>query len=307
MEIPHLKYNLGINTLSYGAMTCLMFEAIEKIILGEKLDLLMDYGDLNSTLAGALPTSKLLLNLARIKVGLHSFIMQMREEIDWILTDRLSSYLFSPTQTAIDNFKNGCFMRFNCQVELIGDVRYSAALCYSQKYAKILMIIVDLELRDSFILFTLHLQENTDDLQNLSANIKAFNELGKTHKVIFSLHSLAKRIIQQAGLIANFKVIDPVGYFDMIELLKHCFLVITDSGGLQKEAYFFQKNCVTLRGQTEWVELINYGFNVLTGAKKEEIILQAVKMLQKENDFSNQLYGDGNARMRIGEYLINSH
>lgn len=303
MEIPHPKYNLGINTLSHGAMTGRMLEAIEKIIQDEKPELVMVYGDTNSTLAGALAASKLHVPVAHIEAGLRSFNMKMPEEINRILTDRISSYLFCPTQTAIDNLKDEGFERFNCQVELVGDVMYDAALYYSQKSAEKSTIIEDLQLHDSFILATLHRQENTDDLQNLSAIIEAFNELRKTHQVILPLHPRTKKIIQQSGLKTNFKVIDPVGYFDMIELLKHCSLVMTDSGGLQKEAYFFQKNCVTLREQTEWVELVNHGFNVLTGARKELILEQASNMLQKENDFNNQLYGDGNAGMRIGELL----
>ena len=303
MEIPHPKYNLGINTLSHGAMTGRMLEAVEKVILDEKPEFLMVYGDTNSTLAGALAASKLHIPVAHVEAGLRSFNMRMPEEINRILTDRISSHLFCPTLTAVNNLKAEGFDHFDCQVELVGDVMYDAALYYSQKSSEKSTVRKNLQIEQPFILATLHRQENTDDLQNLSSIIEAFNEISQTNQIILPIHPRTKKIIQQAGLETKFKVIEPVGYFDMIELLKHCSLVMTDSGGLQKEAYFFQKNCVTLREQTEWVELVDNGFNVLTGARKSEIIVQVENMLQKENDFSNLLYGDGNAGIKIGEFI----
>ena len=303
MEIPLPKYNLGINALSHGAMTGRMLEEIEKILVKEKPSLLIVYGDTNSTLAGALAASKANVPVAHIEAGLRSFNMKMPEEINRILTDRISSYLFCPTQTAMDNLRKEGFDQFNCKTELVGDVMYDAALHYSKKSAIKSKFINNLEISKPFILATLHRQENTDNLQNLSSIIEAFNELNKKYKIILPLHPRTKKIIAQADLKLNLKVIDPVGYFDMIELIKHCSLVMTDSGGLQKEAYFFEKNCVTLREETEWTELVHSGYNVLTGANKDSIIKEAKRMLAQSADFKDKLYGEGNASMRIAESL----
>ncbi|WP_159522065.1 non-hydrolyzing UDP-N-acetylglucosamine 2-epimerase [Sunxiuqinia indica] len=303
MEIPHPKYNLGINSLSHGAMTGRMLEEIESIILKEKPDFVMVYGDTNSTLAGALAASKLHIPVAHVEAGLRSFNRKMPEEINRILTDRISSVLFCPTQTAISNLQKEGYGHFNCQVELVGDVMYDAAMYYSEKSAEKSKIIHDLNLTTPFILATLHRQENTDDLNNLTSIIEAFNEIGQSTEVLLPLHPRTRKIIEQAALKTNFRVIDPVGYFDMIELLKHCSLVMTDSGGLQKESYFFEKNCITLRDETEWTELVEKGYNVLTGARKNTIVVQAEKMVQKKNNFSTRLYGDGSAGMKIAEFL----
>ncbi len=303
MEIPHPKYNLGINSLSHGAMTGRMLEKIESIILKEKPDFVMVFGDTNSTLAGALAASKLHVPVAHVEAGLRSFNMRMPEEINRILTDRISSYLFCPTVTAVNNLQQEGYGHFDCRVELVGDVMYDAAMHYSKTSAEKSRIIHDLRLENPFVLATLHRQENTDDLNHLTSIVEALNEISQSTEVLLPLHPRTRKIIQQAALKTHFRVIDPVGYFDMIELLKHCSLVMTDSGGLQKESYFFEKNCITLRDETEWTELVEHGYNVLTGAGKERILEETIRMFKTKNDFSTRLYGDGSAGMKIAEFL----
>jgi UDP-GlcNAc3NAcA epimerase len=302
MEIPLPKYNLNIHSLSHGAMTGRMIEAIEQVLLQEKPGVVVVFGDTNSTLAGALSASKLHIPVAHVEAGLRSFNMQMPEEVNRILTDRISKFLFCPTQTAVNNLETEGYRAFDCHLENIGDVMYDAALFYSEKSGEKSTVIQDLNL-GQFILATLHRQENTDYLQNLTEIVEAFNELNRQTELVLPLHPRTKKIIQQNGLNTEFTIIDPVGYFDMIELLKKCSLVMTDSGGLQKEAYFFQKNCVTIREQTEWVELVETGCNVLAHATRQDITGAAHAMLGKTGNFQTKLYGDGNAGLKIVEFL----
>ncbi len=300
MEIPEPKYNLAINSLSHGAMTGRMLEAIEKVLLAEQPDWVMVYGDTNSTLAGALAASKLHIPVAHVEAGLRSFNMEMPEEINRILTDRISSLLFCPTTTAVNNLHNEGFNRFSSQIEQVGDVMYDAALFYAQKSASHSPIIEKLGLKNSgFVLLTLHRQENTDDVNRLKEIVSALNTIHHEYPVVLPLHPRTRKIMEQRGIKPHFMPIEPVSYFDMLELLKHCKLVMTDSGGLQKEAYFFKKNCVTLRDQTEWIELVEGGYNLLAGAREEEIVEAFGKMLETQNPFEESLYGDGDASGKI--------
>jgi UDP-GlcNAc3NAcA epimerase len=306
MEIPRPKYNLGINSLSHGAMTGRMLEEIEKILLLEKPDWVLVYGDTNSTLAGALATSKLQIPIAHVEAGLRSFNNEMPEEINRILTDRISKLLFCPTSTAVKNLQNEGFSHFNCQIEQVGDVMYDAALYYSQRSASLSHIIDNKNLQNkAFVLVTLHRQENTDDLNRLNQIISALNTINQDIQVVFPMHPRTRKILEQSDIKFQFIPIDPVGYFDMIELLKKCSLVMTDSGGLQKEAYFFKKNCITLRDQTEWTELVEGGYNQLTGADEIKIMNAFSSMLNLKNSFTNKLYGDGNASTRIASIIDN--
>ncbi len=302
MEIPKPKYNLNINSVGHGAMTGRMLEGIEKILMEENPDLLLVYGDTNSTIAGALAAKKLHIKVAHVEAGLRSFNMEMPEEINRILTDRISDYLFCPTQTAVDNLMKEGYTNIDCKIINSGDVMQDAANFYALTSEKKATISKTIDLTN-FILCTLHRAENTDNPNRLSAIIEALNEINLTTPVVLPLHPRTKKIILGLGLTLNFKTIDPVGYFDMIELLKKCSLVMTDSGGLQKEAYFFKKNCVTLRDQTEWVELIENGVNVLVGADKNSIIKETKTMLAKSSNFSIDLYGSGKACERIAMEL----
>ena len=304
MDIPKPSYNLNINSLNHGSMTGRMLEGIEEIVLKEKADMLMVYGDTNSTIAGALAAKKLHVPVAHVEAGLRSFNMRMPEEVNRILTDRISDLLFCPTDKAIENLTKEGFNTFPSKIVKSGDVMQDAALYYSQKSKKHSNIIATHAL-SNFILCTIHRAENTDDISRLAEIINAINEIEKSIEVVIPLHPRTKKIIADNRLMLNAKIIEPVGYFDMIELLKNCSLVITDSGGLQKEAYFFSKHSVTLRDETEWVELTEGGFNQLAGANSRVIVQSVNKMLKSTSDFSVNLYGGGKASEIIAEEIAN--
>lgn len=303
MEIPKPKYNLNINSVGHGAMTGRMLEAIEKILLDEKPDLLLVYGDTNSTIAGALAAKKLHIQVAHVEAGLRSFNMDMPEEVNRILTDRISDYLFCPTQTAVDNLLKEGYENIDTTIIKSGDVMQDAAEYYSLTSAEKATVANKITY-DKFILCTLHRAENTDNKENLTGIINALNTINKTIPVVLPLHPRTKGKIADLGLKMEFNTIAPVGYFDMIELLKKCTLVMTDSGGLQKEAFFFKKNCVTMREQTEWVELVENKVNVLVGSDTQKIIQGVEQMLQNQADFTIDLYGSGKACENIVLQLI---
>ena len=304
MEIPEPNYNLEINSLSHGAMTGRMLEKIEEVLNIEKPNIVVVFGDTNSTIAGSLAAAKLHIPIAHVEAGLRSFNMQMPEEINRILTDRISDILFCPTKTAVGNLEKEGFKSFNSEIVVSGDVMYDVALYYSRISEKHSTIISDLGLKDKpFIVTTLHRQENTDDLNRLSSIVDALNELSKSHKIILPIHPRTKIIMDRENLKLNFNPIEPVGYFDMIELLKHCSFVISDSGGLQKEAFFFEKNCLVIRDETEWTELVELGYNYIVGADKQKILDGALKIEKFIADFDEKPYGDGNASELIVNYI----
>ncbi len=300
MEIPTPKYQLEINSLSHGAMTGRMLEEIEKVILLEKPDYLLVYGDTNSTLAGALAAKKLQVKVVHVEAGLRSFNMAMPEEVNRILTDRISDFLFCPTDTAIKNLANEGYNNIACNIVKTGDVMYDAALFYAQKAALTSTVLPTHSLKSGeYVLATIHRQENTDNDENLSQIVKALNEISTKLDVVVPLHPRTRKILEQKGITPLFKIIDPVGYIDMVQLTANAKLIMTDSGGLQKEAFFFQKNCVTMREQTEWVELVEHGFNLTTGADYTKIMAGFEFMNSKENDFNVNLYGTGHASEEI--------
>ena len=304
MHIPNPDYNLGINNLSHAAMTGRMLEKIEELLLAEKPDFVIVYGDTNSTLAGALAAKKIYIPLVHIEAGLRSFNMLMPEEINRILTDRISDILFCPTKKAIENLHNEGFDKMNCRIVHSGDVMQDAAIYYSN-FAKIPKTVIP----NKFILCTVHRSENTNNKQNLLEIFSAFDKINEIIPIVIPLHPRTRIKLKEYGY--NFsktkiKIIDPASYFEMIYLLKNCQIVMTDSGGLQKEAYFFQKNCITLREETEWTELVEFGCNILTKVSTNEIINSFYKMNEKISDFSNPLYGDGHAGEMIVNYLYAS-
>lgn len=302
MEIPTPHYNLEVSNLGHGAMTGRMLEKIEEVLLKEKPDYVLVYGDTNSTLAGALAAVKLHIPVAHVEAGLRSFDMQMPEEVNRILTDRISSVLFCPTQTAIDNLYREGYDSFQNKIVLTGDVMYDAVLFYREKAKQISTILTREDLLPGqFVLATIHRAENTNNLQRLQQICEALNEIHQHRKVVLPLHPRTKAYLQSNQIPLVVKVIEPVGYFDMLTLLENCSMVFTDSGGLQKEAYWFKKFCVTLRDQTEWIELSECGANRLTGARKD-------KILSAYKDFSSAVfaidrpfYGDGTASQQIAQ------
>ncbi|MBC5619883.1 non-hydrolyzing UDP-N-acetylglucosamine 2-epimerase [Butyricimonas hominis] len=300
MRIPAPGYNLNINSLSHGAMTGKMLEEIEKVLLDKKPDWVLVYGDTNSTLAGALAAKKLHIRVAHVEAGLRSFNMTMPEEINRILTDRVSDILFCPTETATRNLKNEGFDHFDSRVVLSGDVMLDAALFYRQ-YSRPPQI----ELKRDFVLATLHRAENTDTPEYLSEIIRALETISREQDVLLPLHPRTRAKLEASGYntrLSPIRFIDPVGYLEMIYLLDKCSLVMTDSGGLQKEAFFFRKYCITLRNETEWTELVAHGYNALAGNSYDRII-QAYRE-QPHPNFSTPLYGNGHAAKVIVDTLI---
>lgn len=303
MDIPRPKHNLHIHSLGHGAMTGRMLEGIEELLLTEKPDMLLVYGDTNSTIAGALAAKKLHVKVGHVEAGLRSFNMKMPEEVNRILTDRISDHLFCPTQTAVDNLKNEGFDGFDCAIHRSGDVMQDAALYYAQFSAERSGVRTEHDLGEGFVLATIHRAENTDVPERLEGIIRALNEVNREKKVICPLHPRTKNLLRTLAIQPTFTVIDPVGYFDMIELLKGASLVMTDSGGLQKEAYFFQNPCITMRDETEWTELVTNGYNVTVGADAEWILEAYEAMSKAQLDFTKDLYGGGTAAASIADVL----
>jgi UDP-GlcNAc3NAcA epimerase len=303
MEIPEPDYNLAINDLGHGAMTGRMLEKIEAIIVDKKPDYVLVYGDTNSTLAGALAASKLHVRVAHVEAGLRSFDMKMPEEVNRILTDRVSNVLFCPTQTAIDNLGNEGFKNFNVDIVNVGDVMLDTLLYYKAKSQEKSTIIKDLKLKN-FILATLHRAENTNDPKRLKSICEAINEINRDVPVVLPLHPRTKSYLASNNIKLDAIVTDPLGYFDMLALLSSCDLVMTDSGGLQKESYFCGKFCVTLRDQTEWVELVKAGANVIAGADTDKIVRLVRSNIGRNVAFDKNLYGDGHAADLIAAHLL---
>ena len=304
MDIPQPDYQLEINSLSHGAMTGRMIEKIEQVLIKEKPDLVMVYGDTNSTLAGALAAKKLDIGVAHVEAGLRSFNMKMPEEINRILTDRISDLLFCPTDTAVHNLKEEGFRHFNCRIENVGDVMYDAALFYGEISPQHSDILKRLKINPgSYIVSTVHRQENTDDPSNLKSIITALNRIHSHKRVVLPLHPRTRKIMSRHGIIPVFDPVEPVGYFDMLELLKHCGLVITDSGGMQKEAYFFNKYCITVRLETEWIELVKNHYNFLTGPDEEKILQVFQQTESKQFNNIHHFYGTGNASRKIVDLI----
>ncbi|GHT03600.1 UDP-2,3-diacetamido-2,3-dideoxy-D-glucuronate 2-epimerase [Bacteroidia bacterium] len=303
LEIPRPAHQLAIHSLSHGAMTGRMLEALEPILLDEKPDGVLVYGDTNSTLAGALAAAKLNIPVIHIEAGLRSFNNQMPEEINRILTDRLSKMLFCPTQSAIENLQREGFEHFAIDMVKNGDVMQDAALFYAQKAEEKSDIIQRLSLKN-FALATIHRQENTDSLEVLKEIIEGLNAIHAQLPVLVPLHPRTRNLIAQYHIPVRFQTIEPVGYFDMIMLLKSSKIVLTDSGGVQKEAFFFGKHCITLRKETEWVELVENGYNMLVGSNPEKMQQAFDQLITKTSDFNVNLYGSGHAAEVAANYIL---
>lgn len=301
MDIPRPTYNLHIESLPHGAMTGRMLEGIEKILVKENPDWVLVYGDTNSTLAGALAASKLHIKLAHVEAGLRSKNMNMPEEINRIITDRLSNILFCPSDVAVDNLALENYRNFDVEIFNSGDVMYDAALFYGERAKKPLWFD-GLEADEGFVLATIHRAENTDDPDRLREIILAINEIHQTTPVIIPLHPRTKKVIGTLGVELVAVTVDPIGYLEMVYLLKHCRFVLSDSGGVQKEAYFFRKTCLILRDETEWTELVDHGYNVIVGAEHNTIV-DAASNCRGGEAFDKQFYGSGNSAESIVDKL----
>lgn len=303
MEIPNPNYQLAVSGGKHGEMTGQMLQQIESILITEKPDLVLVYGDTNSTLSGSLAASKLHIPIAHVEAGLRSFNMQMPEEINRILTDRLSKYLYSPTEHAVKNLEKEGFLHFGADIIRTGDIMYDAAQYYSQKKYSRVSQVEKLKL-NKYILCTIHRAENTDNPEQLENIFKALEEISTQTQIVFPIHPRTKKILQKSGLkTRNIEIIDPVGYLDMLNLISHCDLIMTDSGGLQKEAYFFNKKCLTLRDQTEWLELVEVGQNTLVGTETDKIISAFKKTKNQDTNWKKNIYGDGHTSNQILDHL----
>jgi len=297
MDIPKPHYMLGINSLTHGAMTGRILEKIEAVIQNESPDVVLVYGDTNSTLAGAIAASKLKVKIAHIEAGLRSFNMTMPEEINRILTDRISNFLFCPTTTAVNNLEKEGFNNFDCRIEMSGDVMYDSVLYYLDQ-------LNGRNPGNDYALLTLHRQENIDDPRRLISIVTALNHLSSQFHIVFPIHPRTEKKLQELNIRLNFNPVAPVGYLEMIKLTRDSAIVLTDSGGLQKEAYFLNKPCITLRDETEWTELVDAGGNVLAGADEEIIIESCMKLFGSYIKPVGSLYGDGKAAEKICQLLM---
>lgn len=304
LQIPAPDYNLGIGSSSHGEQTGKMLIEIEKLLHKENPSLVLVYGDTNSTLAGALAASKLHIKVAHVEAGLRSFDRTMPEEINRVLTDHTSDLLFCPTETAVLNLKNEGITK---GVYNVGDLMLDA-LNHNQKIAEDKSTILkDLDLNSNkYIVVTIHRASNTDSLENLSSIVNALCDID--FPLVFPVHPRTEKYLKQyklwEKLCRKVKVISPVGYLEMIKLMTHARKILTDSGGVQKEAYMLRVPCITMRENTEWVETMKDGGNVLVGAdykKIKDAILNFEGIKVKGN-----IFGDGNAANKIGKILKNN-
>lgn len=293
-------YNLDVGSGSHGAQTGAMLKGVEQVIMKEKPDIVMVYGDTNSTLAGALAAAKLHIPVAHVEAGLRSFNRAMPEEINRVLTDQLSTLLFVPSQTAEDHLRQEGIVD---GVHITGDVMYDAVLRYGPVAARVSQYPRALNLEPGeFYLCTIHRAENTADDGRLGQILRALDRLRLP--VVLPLHPRTRAALDQCGIStgANIRIIEPVGYVDMLQLLQCSRAIITDSGGLQKEAYYVGVPCVTLRSETEWTETVDAGWNRLAG-HEEETIIDAVDAASNPPAQQPELYGDGKAAERIANIL----
>lgn len=295
LDMPAAEVNLGVGSGTHGAQTGAMLQAIEDLLVAERPDWVLIYGDTNSTLAGALAASKLSVPVAHVEAGLRSFNRRMPEEINRVVADHLSSLLLCPSRTAIENLKRE---GVQANVHMVGDVMLDVMNWAKQRLngsgSRVLSGIGIEE--GKFLLATVHRSENTDDPARLTQILEAFGATGEP--IVFPVHPRARKVIAQAGcsIASNINLIDPVGYLDMIALASAARLILTDSGGLQKEAYWVGTPCITMRGETEWVETVEAGWNVLVGADPKRIVETVRTFIPSKPQTS--LYGDGRAAER---------
>lgn len=303
MGLPRPKYNINVNGLNHGAMTGQMMEKIEEVLLVEQPDWVLVFGDTNSTLAGALAAKKLHIKVAHVEAGLRSFNMAMPEEINRLLTDRISDILFCPTATAMENLEKEGYGSFPIERINIGDVMYDAAMMFTPQAKRPAG-----DVPDNFVLATMHRSQNTDSEKSLREIFAALEQVAAEQPLVMPLHPRTRRKLEELHYdLSNSAIcfLPPVGYLEMLWLLSHCTMVMTDSGGLQKEAYFFKKMCITLRDETEWVELVKAGCNKVAGTTTSAILeaYRKVLSLSVMPSFEQQFYGHGNAAHTIASML----
>ena len=306
LEVPRPDYYLGVGSATHGAQTGRMLEAIEQVISQLTPNWVLVYGDTNSTLAGALAAVKLHFPVAHVEAGLRSFNRRMPEEINRVLTDHAADLLFAPTAVAGENLKREGIA--HSRIFLVGDVMYDAAVYYGAKADMESEIVQKLGLRPKqYVLATIHRAENTDDIDRLRSIFEGFEIVAKEIPVVFPIHPRTRQVLKQKlsyDKIANHVLlIEPVGYLDMIMLEKHSRLIATDSGGVQKEAFFYGVPCVTLRSETEWVELVELGWNRLVPVDSPLTVFKGLMGMLDVVGASGFPYGDGSAAGKILQRL----
>lgn len=306
MKAP--QYNLGIRGGSHGEMTGQMLLRIEEVLLKEKPDVVLVYGDTNSTLAGALAAAKLHIQVAHVEAGLRSFNMRMPEEINRILTDRISKWLFTPTTAATKNLKAEGVSSKN--IFEVGDVMYDVALKYAAKVKAEGRVLASLRISPkSYVLATVHRAENTDDPKRMAVIVGALKKVAQSLPVIWPLHPRTLQALKKSGMspsnVSSMHLIEPVGYLDMVQLEKYAAVIATDSGGVQKEAFFHKVPCVTLRDESEWMELIDSGWNRLMPLKSKNHLAREIFASFGKLGKKNKLFGNGDAAMKIARILQN--
>jgi UDP-GlcNAc3NAcA epimerase len=302
LEIPKPDYNLEIANLSHGAMTGRMLEAIERVLQEQQPDIVLIYGDTNSTLAGALASSKMNIPVAHIEAGLRSFNMKMPEEVNRILSDHISTWLFCPTETSVQNLQNEGVTE---NVYNVGDVMYDITLYYRDK-AKQQIDLGEWKVKEGeYILCTIHRAENTDDTNRLSSIFKALRQIASQTNVLLPIHPRTQRFLKKLNKehwLEGITVLEPLPYLEMLRLEMGAKAILTDSGGVQKEAFFHRVPCITLRDETEWVETVMTKWNVIVSADTKKIV-DAYHSIGTVEELSHNPYGKGYAAQSILDIL----
>lgn len=303
MGIPAPDHHLGVGGGSHGVQTARMLEGVERVLQDVRPDWLLVYGDTNSTLAGALAAAKLHVPVAHVEAGLRSFNRRMPEEVNRVLTDHVAELLFAPTEVAERHLaREGIPAE---RVHRVGDVMYDAALHFADRAERESTVLADLGLEPGrYVLATVHRAENTDDPARLRAIVEGLTKVAADLPVVLPLHPRTRGALRDQGLAADaLRVVEPLGYLDMVRLERDAALVATDSGGVQKEAYFFGVPCVTLRDETEWVELLEAGWNRLAPPTGADAVADAVRGALGTRGRTGELYGDGTAAVKVARIL----
>ena len=318
LGIPQPDFNLGVGSGSHGSQTAKMISGIEEVLLSDRYDGIILYGDTNSTLAGAVAASKLHVPVFHIEAGLRSFNMAMPEEINRIVCDQLASICFAPTQTAVDNLRREGFFESGAifadgRHRLIcnsGDVMYDNSMYFAQMATERSSLLSQLNLESgNYILATVHRDNNTDNPERLNAIMRALSDIAQQEAVpvVLPLHPRTKKILEQDDQFAKYgahlTIIPPASFFDIIMLERNARIVMTDSGGVQKEAFFFEKPCVILRPETEWVEIVNEGAGIIADADYDRIV-EAYRRLVGQPVHFPHLFGDAHASEHVLEHIL---
>lgn len=313
LEIPTPDFNLEVGSGSHGYQTAKMLQGIEEILCDVRPDWLLVYGDTNSTIAGALAASKLHIPVAHVEAGLRSYNRSMPEEINRVLTDHASDLLLAPTETAVSNMKKEGIA--TSKILNVGDVMFDAVLRYKDQAKQCTQSLIRLGLESAdYLLATVHRAENTDDSGRLKAIFRGLVEVAQKIPVIVPLHPRTKHKLQQEGMFDEvaraLHIISPVGYLEIMNLISNAKGVVTDSGGMQKEAYFCNTRCITLRDETEWVELVDLGWNCLLSPVSQELVADGIlQFLQKEPTSAVATtcpFGAGRASEKVVDALVDA-